>query len=701
MGQARIEVWALASVALVIGLVQGAGAFAATDSIRPAPRPGSVVPVTGAPVANSEAAPAAVPQIPALAARSPIPRPAALLDGHEFRLALVSARKEDWDDARRLASLEGPVAVDIIEWQRLRAGQGSFEDYQAFLSRNADWPGLKLLRRRGEATIQDRPNADRVLEYFKPQAPQTGQGALRLAEAHAVKGDFQRSRKALIEAWRGLPMSAEEEAKFLAQHGQALKPYHADRLEDALWRKDRDAARRVLKFARGDQKALAEARLALQARSGNADKLWKDLPAAVSGDPGLARDRMEWLVAKKQRSQAADLIIAQSKSAAKLGRPEAWARWRRILARQEMRNGNPRRAYALASQSHIAKGSDLADLEWLAGYIALRYRDDPEAALEHFTRFRAQVFTPISLGRAGYWEGRAYEAQGRAEAAREAFGKAAKHQTSFYGLLAAEKIGAAMDPALTGATDGKPLAETAFAKSSVFAAAQIFFKSGEPYEVTRFLRHLSESTAQDELVALGSFAASLGDPYIAVRVAKQIAREGMVANRAYYPLTNLGPDSLPVEKALALAIARRESEFWPTAVSGAGARGLMQLMPGTAEQMAGKLGLPYQFDRLTTDPTYNVRLASAYLAQLTERYGNNIVLISVGYNAGPARATRWMETNGDPRRSSVDVVDWIEHIPFDETRNYVMRVAESLPVYRARLTGKVQPIRLMEELQAR
>jgi soluble lytic murein transglycosylase len=290
---------------------------------------------------------------------------------------------------------------------------------------------------------------------------------------------------------------------------------------------------------------------------------------------------------------------------------------------------------------------------------------------------------------------------GDAGAARAAYTAGGQYQTSFYGLLAAQKAGLTMDPALTGGLAAEDWRKAGFVSSSVFQAAQAFYTAGQPWETGRFLRHLAETLAKDQLVQLTDFTLTLGDPHLAVRVAKGAASAGGVAPRAYFPVTDLGPETLPVSEALALSIARRESEFRATAVSGAGARGLMQLMPPTAQAMSRKLGLPYSRAKLTSDPTYNARLGSAYLAQLIEEFGENYVLVSVGYNAGPHRARTWIEANGDPRDADVDVVDWIEHIPFRETRNYVMRVMESLPVYRARLSGKVEPIRLSEELKAR
>ncbi len=636
-----------------------------------------------------------------LSSKSPTPRPADLLQGFKMRMALSAARQGDWAAAGEIARDDGQVAADIIEWQRLRAGKGTFADYRVFLDHNPDWPGLELLRKRGESTIPEESAAVHVIDYFAQQPPQTGYGVLRLAEALKANGEPAKAKAELVRAWQMLGMSAGEEAAIRAAHDDIVNPHHPARLDFALWAEDIATAKRMMPLVNDGQRALATARLALQRGAGNVDGLIKAVPKTLADDGGLAHDRMGWQISKRRREAAADMIITHSTSAEALGSPAHWANWRRILARQEMRAGNGKRAYQLASTHFLESGSDFADLEWLSGYLALRYLEKPAQALTHFRRFRTAVYTPISLGRAGYWEGRALEDMGEAEAAKAAYLDAAKYQTSFYGLLASEKAGVAMDPVLTGRTEITSWRGSEFEKSSVFIAAGLFFDAGQTWETARFLRHLAENTAKDELVGLADYALSLGNPYLAVRVSKQIAREGVVAPRAYYPLTDLGPETLPVAEELALSIARRESEFHIAARSGAGARGLMQLMPPTAQSMAKKLGIPYTPAKLTTDPAYNATLGSAYLAHLIEEFGNNIVLVSAGYNAGPHRSRTWIEARGDPRAPDVDVVDWIEHIPFRETRNYVMRVAESLPVYRARLTGKPVPIRLSEELKAR
>ena len=439
--------------------------------------------------------------------------------------------------------------------------------------------------------------------------------------------------------------------------------------------------------------------MALRAQQGNVNALIDKVPKSLAGDPGLAFERMQWRARKGLGDGAMELILAASPDT--LGEPERWAGWRRSFARAEMRAGRVDTAYRLASEHGLESGSHFADLEWLSGYIALTYKQDGAAALAHFLRFRGAVETPISLGRAGYWEGRAHEMRGDTEAARLAYAFGAEYQTSFYGLLAAERAGLPMDPELAGGADYPDWRRASFADTSVFRAARYFIANGQRNLAEQFLRHITETLPAEEIGSLGDYVLSRGEPHLAVMIGKQAARRGIVVPRAYYPVAPLGVVAPPVAPELSLAIARRESEFDPGVTSHAGARGLMQLMPATAKAVASDLDIRFESDRLLSDPAYNARLGTAYLDELMEIFEGNVVMVAAGYNAGPGRPLRWMAERGDPRRGQIDIVDWIEHIPFDETRNYVMRVTESLPIYRAQLAGQVAPLAFTDELTGR
>lgn len=615
-----------------------------------------------------------------------------------FKRATAEMMAGDWARAASWADRSGPVARDIIEWHRLRSGRGSWAEASAFLERRNDWPGLKLLRRKTEIRLPIGRNSQEVLDFFADQPPQTGYGARALIAAHRALGNVVAAEDEAVLAWRTRIMNSDDEEALLSVYGSLLKDHHEARLDMLLWRGATRGAERMLPRVSKGWQALAKARMALRVNAKGVDTLIEAIPKALQADPGLAFERMQWRARKGRSEDAIEVMLAAGEDT--LGRPERWAGWRRSFARAEMRAGRIGRAYRLASMHGLTEGSHFADLEWLAGYLALTYMEDGEKALTHFLHFRGAVETPISLGRAGYWEGRAHELLGDAENARLAYAFGAEYQTSFYGLLAAERLGRAKDPALAGRQVYPPLGETSFAERSVFKAVQLFIATGQRNLAEQFTRHMAETLPADEIGALGDYVLAQNEPHLAVMIGKQAARRGIVVARAYYPVASLGVMHMPVPHELALAIARRESEFDPEVTSGAGARGLMQLMPGTAQAVARDLDIRYSRDRLLNDPAFNARLGTAYLDELMEIFDGNIVMTAAGYNAGPGRPIRWMKRFGDPRTGQVDIVDWIEHIPFDETRNYVMRVAESLPVYRARLTGSAG-VSLTEQLTAR
>ena len=616
--------------------------------------------------------------------------PAAALDREDrvaLQAALTAMRAGDWAEAKASAASHDPVIAQILTWHRLRSG-GRFSEVEAFLTDNSDWPGLALMRRRAEDDVP----LDSAAAFFAQKPPQTGAGVLTYAKTLSDED----ADAALINAWTTLRMPLETERLFLRSHGALLKPHHAARLDMLLWQNQRTEARRMLPFVSDDQVALAEARIALQASAGDVDAKLKAVPKTLNRHGGLAHDRFQWRMRKGFSDGAVELLLGHSLSAHALGNPQGWSNRRRSIARDMMREDRDEMAYRVASTHFLKSGPNYADLEWLSGFIALRKLDQPDRALDHFTAFEAAVLTPISKGRAFYWLGRTHDALGDTAAAQNAYAEGAQYQTSFYGLLAAEKAGLPLDASLTGATT--PWDDAPFTERSVFKAAALFIAVGEEALAERFLTHLADILPAEELPALGSYAVAQNRPHIAVMIGKRAARRGIVIPQAYFPVHPLAKMDLPVSTELALAIARRESEFDPVVTSSAGARGLMQLMPRTARAVARDQGMTFSNARLLSDWQYNAKLGSAYLSELIDDFGESPVMVAAGYNAGPGRPKSWMDRFGDPRKDEIDIIDWIEHIPFRETRNYVMRVTESLPVYRARLTGLTGPLRFTDEL---
>ncbi len=618
--------------------------------------------------------------------------------GSALAKAMQSMREGNWAAARIAARGDGQVAVDVVLWHALRAGRGDHREVLDFIARNPDWPGMPYLREKSEPTMSA-ATLDEIRTFFSEDLPQTGSGALSLARAHMDVGDEGAAQADIVLAWRTLQMTNDESRAFLQLWGEILKDHHVARLDMALWNGWSRNASAMMPLVDEGRQALAQARMALRTSAPGVDTLIAKVPEELANDPGLAYERFQWRVRKRRSADAIELLRERSVSRALLGEPWAWAPERVDLARARMLDGAYAEAYEIAARHFLVDGSEFAELEWISGFLALRFLDRPDLAVKHFENFRDAVWTPISVGRAGYWLGRAQEAVGTAEAAKEAYALGAKYQTSFYGLLAAEKAGIAPDPTLSGVEDFTDWRQAEFTKSSIFEAGVLLLAAGEINLGERFLTHLAESLDRDGMGQLGDMLAEMKRPHIGVMLGKRAAQFGIELPGPYYALhPQVAEGEYPVPKELVLAIARRESEFDPGVISGAGARGFMQLMPGTAKLVSGQLGIDYDIDRLLTDPAYNARLGSNYLAGLADRFDGNAVMMAAGYNAGPGRPIRWMDRNGDPRKGDVDIIDWIEFIPFDETRNYVMRVTESLPVYRARLGKPPHPVPFSKEL---
>ncbi len=694
----------LACLGIWLGAGLATGVSAQGSSVIPVPRPEPQPETRSEPGAEAEQVSAQIPRV------RPSPRPKrerrrqaqspADPSRAAFEQALRAAKARQWVQVDLLRGrIKDPAARDVILWHWLRGQQGRFSQCLDFLERNGDWPGIDLLRQRCEYTIPRGAAARDVLAFFGDNLPRTGAGSLRLARAHYDEGRDTEGDAELRRGWLTHILSPTEHAAFVNRNGKTIADLHTQRLDMLLWRGAKEAAERMYPLVSEDWQKLARARLGLRDTVGNVDTLIEEVPEALFDDAGMAFERFLWRAKKDRDAAAIDLMLERSISVLDLGKPEAWANRRRAFARQMMREGKSELAYEIASSHFLEAGSDYADLEWLSGYLALRQLNEPEQAVLHFERFAAAVATPISLGRAGYWLGRAHEAVGNAQAARDAYAQGAKYQSSFYGQLAAERAGLPGDPRMSGRTKFPDWRGAPFTNSSVYQAALQLYLVGDRTLTERFLVHLAETQGREALGQMGQMALELKEPHIALMIGKQAARMGHELWAMYFPVATPAGLDLPVEPEFALAVARRESEFDPVVTSPAGARGLMQLMPATAKEVARRIGEEYSATRLLRDPKYNARLGGAFLAELSRRYRGNPVLMAVAYNAGPSRADRWSRERGDPGAPEVDVIDWIEHIPFRETRNYVMRVTESLAPYRARLSGQVAEPRLLAELK--
>ena len=612
--------------------------------------------------------------------------------------AFVHMKTENWTEAERVAIKDGQAALDVVLWTKLRAGDGTPREVLDFLSRNKDWPGLPYLRKRSEPVFETAETAQ-ILAFFGDSLPQTAQGALIYARALTRNGQTSKAELMIQNAWVDFSMDQKTQDVFVSQFGGVIKPLHETRLINLLWRDDHAGARAMVPLVSADLAALLQARIALRKKEGDVNALIDAVPAKLRDHPVLAHARFEWRMTSDFRESGISFLRERSKSAVLLGKPQAWVTYRERIIRDMLYDGQGKQAYEFAKNHHLTDGDDFAVLEWLAGYIALKYRNDAKAAIGHFDRFLKAVETPISLGRGYYWMGRAYDTLGQKDQAKAAYIKGAEHQTSYYGILAAEQAGIGFGPEFFEWSELPDWRIASFVNTSVFKAAILLLSADQLSLGERFLTHLAETMDDQEILQLTDFLEEAQRSHVLVMVGKRAANYGRNFPRPYFALhAMIGmPSRVPIE--LSLSIARRESEFDQSVVSPVGALGLMQVMPKTGAEMAGDIGIAFDQSRMTTDWRYNVELGNTYLTELGERFGGNPVLMSLAYNAGPSRAERWMERLGDPRKSGVDIIDWVEMIPFDETRNYVMRVTESLPIYRARLGKDPLPERFSKMLQ--
>ncbi len=604
-----------------------------------------------------------------------------------FRSALDLAARSEWRQAFRHAERTGhPVARAAIEWQRLQDSKSgaSFAEIESFLDAWPDWPATAALARRGEELLPETWDAARTRAWFSRFPPRTGPGRQRLAEAQIAGGERDAGERALREAWIDGDFTRDAETRFLGRHGALLDAGdHARRLDRLLWDEMTWAAERQLERVGRDWKRLGAARLALMKRRPGVDAAIRRVPQALAGHPGLVFERIRWRRRAGKADTARDLLLDPP---ADLGRPGKWWPEQRYQIREAIGLDLFKDAWTIASRHGQVDRVPFSEAEWLAGWLALRFLDDPAAAEPRFAAMYERVRFPISRARAAYWAGRAAAAAGAHARAADWFRLAARHPTVFYGQLAAGPAGIDLrfpptEPLIA------PDLRARFEAAPAVQAARLLGEAGDFDTLRRFVVHLSERAAEPgEHLLIARLAAAYGATHLSIEAARRASRRGVDMIAYNYPVPFDGASferagGAP-EAALLLGLARQESAMDPGAVSRAGALGLMQLMPRTARHVARTLGVAYSERRLTQDPGYNVRLGAAYLSDLLADYGGARALAVAAYNAGPSRVNAWLPKFGDPRDGATDPIDWIESLPFAETRNYVQRVLEGACVYR-------------------
>ena len=605
-------------------------------------------------------------------------------------IELVRNRKPG-DATQAEAAISDPLAQKLAEWIILRSEDNgaSVERYAAFLAANPSWPSQTFLRRRIEAALWDDHRDDAtVLKWFEGQSPLSAKGRFALAKALLARGDRGGAERLVREAWRGDTMSGDTEEAALDLFGSLLTAGdHKARMDWLLYGAEHEAALRAARRLGGGQLALAKARIAAYRKASNTRALLEAVPRELHSDPGYMFSRIQLLRREEKFAEAAQLMLAAAKDPSRLYNVDEWWIERRLLSRKMLDVGERRTAYLIARDAALpARDIYKTEQEFTAGWIALRFLSDPATAAEHFARIGVGSANPTALARAGYWQGRAAEAMGRTQGARNAYAAAAEQSTSYYGQLARAKLGLPqieLEEAPTARGRGVERLE-------VVRAVQLLYALEEGELAIPILADMGDNGDPDVLVGLGELTSRYGDARGMLLLGKSALNRGLPFDFYAYPVSgipsfrSIGPE---VEKSIIYAIARQESAFNPAVVSPANAYGLMQVTPDAGRYVCKKYGATFDLARLKTDPVYNATLGAAELGGLIEDYRGSYIMTFAAYNAGRGSVKKWIDRYGDPRDPSVDAVDWVELIPFSETRNYVQRIMENLQVYRARFGG--------------
>jgi soluble lytic murein transglycosylase len=662
---------------------------AVTATVRPtAPAP-AAKPVTApmlAPATRQHATPRKPVTPAAVAATSSTPQ--ADKDTLETVIELVRKRKSG-DATNYAASISDPVARKLAEWIILRSEDNgaTVERYRTFLSANPSWPSQTFLRRRLEAAMWDDRRDDSVAwSWFEGESPVSAKGRFTLAKAMLARGDRANAERLVREAWRSDPMSEDTENNALDQFGALLTPGDQKaRMDTLLYGSENEAALRAAKRLGAGYVALARARIASLKKAPNTRALLEEVPRELHSDPGFIFSKIQLLRREEKFAEAAQLMLSAPKDPNRLYNLDEWWIERRLLARKMIDTEEFRSAYLIARDAALpSRDIYKTEQEFTAGWIALRFLNDPATAAQHFARIGVGSVNPTTLARAGYWQGRAAEASGRQQEARNAYARAAEQSTSYYGQLARAKLGL---PQIE--LNSQPRGRGA-ERLEIVRAAQLLYELDEREMAIPMLADMGENGDPEALAGLGELSQRYSDARGMLLLGKAALNRGLPFDFYAYPVngipqfTPIGPE---VERSIVYAIARQESAFNPSVVSPAQAYGLMQVTPDAARYVCKRHGATYDLGRLKNDSVYNATLGSAELGGLLEDYRGSYIMTFAAYNAGRGSVKKWVDRYGDPRNAKVDAVDWVELIPFSETRNYVQRIMENLQVYRARFGG--------------
>jgi len=627
-----------------------------------------------------------------------------ILSKKDFNIAkdaIEYADKKKWQTAIKISKkAKDKMVFKMIYWLYLiePINNASFFDYLTFINNNPNYPRINRLKYLAEHKINLKSvNPKVIIKWFNGKEPLSEYGKIKLGEIYLMQGDIDRGSKLIKEGWIKAKLS-KNQLRYLRKKYKKIITV-SDNIKRADWHawegKHWDL-QRMLRYLPKDETALYRARQLLMSRSYGVDNAIAKVPAKFKNDIGLKYDRLKWRRRRGRVDPSLEILFTVPKDPVKLVRPDQWWKERSILSRSLIYKKKYAKAYKVASNHSMMEGSEYAEAEWVSGWIALTFLDDPNLALNHFKNFYDNVGYPISLSRGAFWIARSYKKIKNIKKSEEWFNKASKYPNTYYGQLAFVELNPKGDFALSDQRKVNEKFKKEFYKNPLIKTIRLFKELDKTKYSKHFLKHLALLNIEEgSEILTGKLAIDIGRYDYAIQISKQASYEKRFYNELNYPVIQtpkiVNQKSMP-KSELVLSVIRQESEFDQKAISYVGARGLMQLMTYTAKLVAKQAKLPYSKKRLTSDPTYNIQLGSHYLAGLLESYEGSYPFALAAYNAGPKRVKYWKKINGNPQKGQISYIDWVELIKFKETRNYVQRVLENVNVYRYILSGK--PIKI-------
>ena len=617
--------------------------------------------------------------------------------------AISEMKKSNWDEALKISKKAKDKSIyNFIQWRHLltTGNKASFYDYLDFIEKNKNYPRIGRLKYIAEHKLSnERITPSKVIDWFKYEAPLSGYGRMILGESYIITGKINEGTRLVKDGWVTADLSKSELKYFRKKFKKYLNvDDYVKRADYLAWNNKYWDLKRMLRYLPKNYELLYNARQLLMSKSYGVDTAISKVPAKFKNDAGLNYDRLKWRRKRGRIDDSAEILLKIKNTKDYLVRPDKWWTEREIISRSLIYKKKYELAYKISSNHAMTEGPDFAAAEWMSGWIALSFLDDPLLAKEHFENFYNNVGYPISTARGAYWLGRTYKKLQNNELSTKWFKEASGYLTTYYGQLAFLELNPNNDFQLTKDLEIKKEYRDLFFKNELVKIIYLLDELDEDKYTKHILRHIANDDVDNGSEILAAELATNIERFdFAIQIAKIASYEKRFHNQYNYPIIStpkfINGRKIP-ESAFILSIIRQESEFDLSANSHAGAKGLMQLMPFTAKLVSKQAKLPYSRSRLTTDPEYNINLGSHYIAGLILNYDGAYPFAIAAYNAGPNRVKYWKKINKDPQKKQIDYVDWIELIKFKETRNYVQRVLENYNVYRYILEQR--PIKMKE-----